>query len=72
MTARLSEESVALAILHGQMDKELANLLKLRKEQQRIAKEMMICQRHLAACKEASMKIIKQASPVYTVADICL
>jgi uncharacterized radical SAM superfamily protein len=71
MNARISPEGLSLVILSGQMDKELETLLKLRKEQMRIAKEMMICQRHLAACKESMLQIVqRQASPVYTVADL--
>lgn len=67
MTARISPEGAALAVLHGQVAHEKDRLLKLRKEQMRIAREMLVSQRHLAACLDAMDKIIKRSTPtIYT------
>ena len=63
----ISTEGAALAILHGQMAAEKDRLLKLRKEQMRIAKEMLVSQRHLSICCEAMERIINRARPpIYT------
>jgi hypothetical protein len=70
MNARLSDDALALAVLHGQMENEKNKLLVLRKEQMRIAKEMLVSQRHLAACCETMERIINGTRHVYTAADL--
>lgn len=62
MTVRISVDAAALAVLHGQVAHEKERLLKLRKEQMRIAREMLTSQRHLALCLETMDRIIRNAS----------
>jgi hypothetical protein len=69
MTARISEEGAALALLHGQMVETQKTMLKLRKEQMELAKRMLSAQRFHATCCEAMERIINPAKRVYTAED---
>ena len=69
MTARISEEGAALAILHGQMCETQQTMLRLRKEQMDIARRMLAAQRFHATCCEAMERIINPVRRTYSAED---
>jgi uncharacterized coiled-coil protein SlyX len=71
MTARISNQGAALAILHGQLVETQQTMLKLRKEQMELAKRMLSAQRFHATCCEAMERIINGVkAPVYSGIDL--
>ena len=69
MTARISEQGAALAILHGQMVETQQTMLKLRRDQMDIARRMLAAQRFHASCCEAMERIINPARRTYSAED---
>ena len=69
MTARISEQGAALAILHSQMVETQQTMLKLRRDQMDIAKRMLAAQRFHATCCEAMEQIINPVRRTYSAED---
>jgi hypothetical protein len=70
MTARISQEGAALAILHAQMVETQKTMLRLRKDQMDLARRMLAAQRFHATCCEQMERIINPVRRAYSVEDL--